>query len=195
MRRRHPLRGATAGWWPELLLALMLASVLTLTGCASPPRQLGEAPWTTGRMSLRVQALGEQPERSFSAPFELRGDSRQGELNIQSPLGTRLAAARWAPGSARLSTPQGEQDYTSLDELSRQALGEALPLTALPDWLAGRPWPQATHQVGHSGFEQLGWSIDLSRQAEGWIVARRDAPPAVLLRVKLDAAEAGGARS
>ena len=150
-------------------------------------------------MSLRVQAMGEQPERNFSAPFELRGDSRQGELNIQSPLGTRLVAAHWAPGRARLSTPQGEQDYTSLDELSRQALGEALPLAALPDWLAGRPWDRASHQAtqqaGNSGFDQLGWSIDLSRQAEGWIVARRDAPPTVLLRVKLDAVEAGGARS
>ena len=49
-------------------------------------------------MSLRVQPMGEQPERNFSAAFELRGDSRQGELNIQSPLGTRLVAAHLGPG-------------------------------------------------------------------------------------------------
>ena len=144
-------------------------------------------------MSLRVQAMGEQPERNFSAPFELRGDSRQGELNIQSPLGTRLVAAHWAPGRARLSTPQGEQDYTSLDALSRQALGEALPLAALPDWLAGRPWAQAAHRPAAAGFDQLGWTVDLSRQAEGWITARRESAPAVLLRVRLDAAPASGA--
>ncbi len=182
MSRRSALRYGLAS------LALWLAA------CASPPQRPGEPAWTTGRLSLRVQATADQAERSFSAAFELRGDSRQGELNIQSPLGTRLVSAQWAPTLARLLTPQGEQAYASLDELSRQALGESLPLAALPDWLAGRPWAQASHQPGAAGFDQLGWSVDLSRQREGWITARREAPTAVLLRVKLDAAEASGAQ-
>lgn len=168
------LRWALAG------LAMLLA------GCASPPRSAGEAAWTSGRLSLRVQAQADMPERSFSAAFELRGDSQQGELHIQSPLGTRLLAATWAPQQARLSTPQGTQDYADLDALSRQALGEALPLSALPDWLAGRPWPQAPHETGAGGFVQMGWWVDLSRRAEGWITARRESPPSIVLRVRLD---------
>lgn len=166
--------------------AALACAALVLAACASPPRQPGEAAWLTGRLSLQVQATAEQPSRSFGAGFELRGDDLQGQLNIQSPLGTRLATARWAPGVAVLQTPQGEQAFTSLDELSRQALGESLPLAALPDWLAGRPWSGAAHQASESGFDQLGWSIELGRRSEGWISARRIAPPTVLLRVKLD---------
>lgn len=173
----------------------LVSLVMGLAACASPPRLPGEAPWTAGRLSLRVQATAEQPERSISAAFELRGDGSQGELNIQSPLGTRLVAARWTPAGARLTSAQGEQDYTSLDALSREALGEALPLAALPDWLAARPWAQAAHRPAATGFDQLGWSVDLSRWAEGWITARRASAPAVLLRVKLEAAPEATPRS
>jgi outer membrane lipoprotein LolB len=172
----------------------LVGLVVVLAGCASQPRGGGEPAWTSGRLNLRVQALADQPERSFSAAFELRGDSRQGELNIQTPLGTRLVSATWAPERAQLITPQGTQDFTDLDDLSRQALGEALPLAALPAWLNGRPWPQAPHQTGAAGFVQMGWSVDLSRMAEGWVIARRDAPPSIVLRVKLDESPAAEAK-
>ncbi len=182
MNRATALRWALAG------LALLLA------GCASPPRAGGEPAWTSGRLSLRVQPHADQPERSVSATFELRGDSRQGELNIHSPLGTRLLAASWAPQQARLSTNQGTQAYADLDELSRHALGEALPLAALPDWLAGRPWPQAAHEISAAGFMQLGWWVDLGRRSEGWISARREAAPVIVLRVKLDEVTPGAGK-
>jgi hypothetical protein len=35
---------------------------------------------------------------------------------------------------------------------------------------------------------QLGWSVDLARHAEGSIVLQRARPPAVTVRVRLDAA-------
>jgi outer membrane lipoprotein LolB len=137
-------------------------------------------------MLLRVDATATRASQGMSAGFELRGNGHIGELRLLSPLGTRLAEARWAPGVAVLNTPQGETQFGSLDELSRQALGEALPLAALPDWLAGRPWPDAPSTPETQGFEQLGWRIDLARQADGWIEARRAAPPAVELRVRLE---------
>jgi outer membrane lipoprotein LolB len=59
-------------------------------------------------------------------------------------------------------------------------------LAALPDWLAGRPWSDAAHRLTETGFEQLGWQINLTRQSEGWIEARRAAAPEVLVRVRLD---------
>jgi hypothetical protein len=37
-----------------------------------------------------------------------------------------------------------------------------------------------------AGFRQLGWTVDLSRFDEARILARRDAPPAVTVQVKLD---------
>ncbi len=137
-------------------------------------------------MSLRIDASAAQPAQSVSAGFELQGDGEGGELRLNSPLGTRMATARWAHGLALLLTSEGERRFASLDDLARQALGEALPLAALPDWLAGRPWPGAPQQATPEGFEQLGWQVLLTRRGEGWIEARRSTPPAVLVRVKLD---------
>jgi outer membrane lipoprotein LolB len=159
---------------------------LVLAGCAGTPPAPGDAAWTTGRLSVRIDADGQRAAQSVSAAFELRGDGRGGELRLNSPLGTRVATARWAPGLALLDDGLGEQAYDSLAALSQQALGEALPLEALPDWLTGRPWPGAAHAIGPGGFEQLGWQVDLSRRAEGWIEMHRSSPPAVRVRVKLD---------
>ena len=167
--------------------ALLLAAAL-LSACATPPRDAEGPPWTSGRLSLRIEASPERLAQSLAVAFELRGDGRSGELRLNSPLGTQLASARWAPGLATLVTPDGDQEYASLDELSRQALGATLPLAALPDWLAGKPWPGAVHAVREGGFDQLGWQVVLSRLAEGWVEARRAAAPQVLVRVKLDAA-------
>lgn len=166
-----------------------MACMVGVAGCATPPAADGLGAWTAGRMAVRVDAARERPAQNLSAAFELRGNGSQGELRLMSPLGTLLLAARWQPGAVTLSSPEGEQRFDSLDELSRQALGEAVPLAALPDWLAGRPWPQAPHELQADGFAQLGWQVQTQRLAEGWISARRDAPPAVQLRVRLDRGE------
>jgi outer membrane lipoprotein LolB len=168
---------------------LPLLAAAVLAGCATPPPTADEGRWTSGRLSVRIDATAARAARSVSAAFELRGDGNGGELRLNSPLGTRMAAARWARGVAVLTTPDGEGRYDSLDDLARQALGETLPLAALPDWLAGRPWPAAPHRELGGGFEQLGWTVSLAHRAEGRIEARREAPPAVLVRVQLDGPE------
>jgi outer membrane lipoprotein LolB len=162
---------------------------LLLAACAGPPQTPDSSPWTSGRLSLRVEAHGELAAQSLNAAFDLQGDGNRGELRLATPLGTRLLTARWAPGRADLATPAGERSYGSLDELSRQALGESVPLAALPDWLAGRGWPGAPHRATDEGFEQLGWRVLLARRSEGWIEARRDAAPALVLKVRLEGAE------
>lgn len=164
----------------------LLAAAALLQACATTPPPAGGAPWTTGRLSLRADATAQQPAQSLSAAFELRGSGDAGELRLNSPLGTQLVAATWAPGQALLQTPEGERRFDSLEALSRQALGESLPLAALPDWLAARPWPAAAHTLNADGFEQLGWLVVTTRFAEGWVTAQRGTPPAVQLRVKLD---------
>lgn len=166
------------------LLALLWAALLA--ACATPPPAPGEPPWTSGRLSVRVAADANRAAQSLSVAFEMRGNGDSGELRLNSPLGTRVAQASWAPGVAVLVTTEGERRFDTLDELSRQALGEALPLAALPDWLGGRPWPAVAHRVNDSGFEQLGWQVLLARQSEGWIEARRETPPEVVVRVRLD---------
>ncbi|MCC6853029.1 MAG: outer membrane lipoprotein LolB [Rubrivivax sp.] len=161
-----------------------LAAAAALSACAGVPRDT--AGWISGRLGLSVAAQQAQPAQQFSAGFELSGDGASGELRLYTPVGTQIAAARWAPGRATLRRAEGERSFTDLDALALDALGEPVPLAALPDWLAGRAWSAAPSSANATGFEQLGWSVDLSARAQGRIVARRAAPPVVVLRVQLE---------
>lgn len=175
-------RGGGAGGLAALSLAL--------AACVAPaPRPAGstEAPPLTGRLWVKVEASASAPAQSMGAAFELAGDERQGQLVLLSPLGTRLADARWSPGEVSLRTADGLQPYASLQDLAREALGEDVPLPALTHWLAGRPWPAAPAQATAIGFDQLGWSVDLSRWTDlAQVEARRAAPPVVLVRARVD---------
>ena len=165
--------------WP------LWAAVL-LSACATTAPGPGEQPWTNGRISVRVEASALQVGRNLSAVFELRASNDDGELRLSTPLGNRLATLRWAPDKVSLLTYEGERRFANLDELSRQALGESLPLAALPDWIAGRPWPGAAHSTTDAGFAQLGWQVTLTRRTDGVIDMRRPGPPAVSIRVIVD---------
>ena len=163
--------------------AALLLAALASAGCASvPPASVGAL---TGRLSVRVE--GAAP-RHLSALFDLRGDATRGELALSTPIGTTLAQARWQPGEVRLATPDGERRFADLDALTREVLGESLPLAALFDWLRGRPWAGAPSRplAPASGFEQLGWQVDLARFADGVVDARRGQPPPVSVRARLD---------
>ena len=88
-----------------------------------------------------------------------------------------LAQARWSPGEVVLVDAAGrDARFADLDALTREVLGESVPVEAWFDWLRGRPWPGApsTPQAAAPAFEQLGWRVDLARFAEGWIAATRD---------------------
>lgn len=162
--------------------ALALAGLALLAACATKP----PADAVSGRLALKVDAGADTPARSLSSAFELRGDGERGELTLSSPLGTVVARARWAPGEATLATNEGERRFDDLDALARGALGEALPLRALPSWLRGRPWRGAASRDTAEGFEQLGWQVALTRYAEGQLDITRAAPPAVSLRARLE---------
>ncbi len=126
-----------------------------------------------GRLSLRV--LQPNPEQ-FSANFELHGSAETGELSILSPLGTTLAVARWTPHNAQLVQGQKVQDYASIQALTQQLTGAALPLQALLAWLDndGPPLP--------------GWQLTSESPASGRrVFAKREAPlPALQLTLLLD---------
>ena len=162
-------------------------ALAALAGCASLKTPHAEgAQVLTGRMSVRVES---DPVRALSAAFELSGNAREGAMALTSPLGNTLAQARWKPDDVVLETPGSQQRYPDLDTMAERALGERVPLAALFDWLRGRPWSGARSEAlsnGEPGFSQLGWSVGLARYAEGWVEARRDAPPAVTMRARLD---------
>jgi outer membrane lipoprotein LolB len=136
-------------------------------------------------LSVRVE---EAKPRSVTAAFELRGTARSGQLDLNSPLGNVMARASWTPEEVLLVTPDGSARFDDLDALGREVLGESLPMAALFDWLHGRPWPDAPSAPieGGRGFEQLGWKVDLAGFDAGSIVATRDAPPAVMVRARVE---------
>jgi outer membrane lipoprotein LolB len=142
-----------------------------------------------GRLSVNVEASDGAPARSLAAAFELQGNPRDGRLDLSTPLGSVLARARWSPSQVVLMTPKGETEFADLDALTREALGESLPLAALFDWLRGRPWPGAPSLAlsgSAAGFDQLGWTVNLARFDEAVVTARRASPPPVTVRIKLD---------
>ena len=160
-----------------LLLHSFIFATILIAGCARPVsgkalNSLKTEFWT-GRVSLNVKS---EPEQSFSAGFELKGRPERGELTLISPLGNVLGVLRWSPGEAELdSGNRNVQRFDSVDALMAQATGAAVPLGALFAWLQG------------DNATASGWSADLSRQAEGRILATRMQPmPRADLRVVLD---------
>jgi len=111
----------------------------------------------------------------MNASFSLRGDAKNGELDLYSPLGTTLGALQWTPHVVQLSDGGKHQYFSSLAELTEKTMGAVLPIDALFGWLQGRD-VQAT-----------GWQADLSAVSQGAVTAHRTSPaPEVTLRIKLD---------
>lgn len=152
-----------------------LAATILLAACAVPTRVSGtmdtENTWR-GRLHVQVQG---NPPQSLSAAFELRGDAQNGSLSLTSPLGTTLAEAQWSPQDALWRTPGETRHFATMEQMSTQLAGTALPLAALFDWLQGRPTPAN------------GWEADLADLPQGRIRAQRLAPaPTAQLRIVLE---------
>ena len=165
---------------------IALAAALLTAGCASLAPPPAPQDLIAGRLALQVAATATDPPRQLGGSFELRGDALRGQLDLVSPLGLTLAQARWEPGRVEMSDGGEPRVFATLEDFAAEAFGEPLPLAALFDWLRGRPWPGAPFAATAEGFEQLGWQVDTGRLAEGWLAARRSAPPAVTLRVRLE---------
>lgn len=155
----------------SLRAAGLTGALLLLSACASPPPATPRAaiPVWSGRFALTIH---NDPVENWSAGFELTGSADEGELRIQSPLGQQLARLRWSSAVAELQQGDRITQRPSLNALSAELAGGAVPVAALFDWLRGRPAPFS------------GWEADLSRHAEGRIVARRQQPlPTAELRL------------
>ncbi len=150
--------------------------ITLMTGCAQLPRtgsSRSKDDFWSGRLSLRIQS---EPPQSLSAAFELKGTAEEGELRLSTPLGTTLLTARWSPFQALLEAENQTRRFPDIETLLHQATGANMPISALFDWLEGRP------------SEAKGWSADLSQHADGRITAhRREPAPAAQLRIVLDA--------
>jgi outer membrane lipoprotein LolB len=169
-----------------------LVAALAMSACAVVPQStdVSNGEVLSGRLTVKIDGTDGASPRSVSAAFDLQGNPQAGRLNLSTPLGSVMAQARWNPSAVVLITPQGERSFMDLDGLTREVLGESLPVAALFDWLRGRPWPgapsTATLAPTEPGFEQLGWVVSLAHFDEAWIAARRERAPVVTVRAKVD---------
>jgi len=148
---------------------LLWLAVCLLSACATPRANApGQASWS-GRLALQVDST---PPQSFTAGFDLHGSPQAGELQLTSPLGNTLATVLWAPDRAELRQGSQVTHRATLDELTAELSGTALPVVALFAWLRGQ------------AQDASGWQADLSRHAEGRVTARRTQPaPSAELRI------------
>lgn len=192
--------------WPRRLGLLTLASALSACShLAAVPHRLADAPGITasgtdeaaprlalqGQLSIKLLAWQDLPAKGLSLGFFFSGHTDQGLLDLMTPLGTLMAQVGWHADEAWVVSQEGRQTYADLDELSRQTLGEALPLRSLVHWMQGQPDPtQPSTTDDQAGvFEQAGWRIDTRELAEQRIQATRKASAqqrAIHIKVYLD---------
>lgn len=158
------MRAQWVAWAGRPLALLAAASALSglLTACATPQApataQSANALALVGRLSLVSGPADAQ--KALYGGFRLVLQGQTGRFDVFSPLGQMLARAQWSPGQATLDDGRQSQLYPSFQDMTRAALGVALPQAALQDWVRGHPaadLPAQGRQDG--GFEQLGWAV------------------------------------
>lgn len=160
-------------WLASFLFSFFIASCASHKS-AGDINGLNIEAWS-GRISVRTTGAGFQTPQQFSAGFVLTGSATKGELSLDTPLGTTLAKARWAPGMAELTQGGNTQAYASIDDMTTALTGEPLPLAALFQWLQGE------------ASAVNGWTPNLTQHAQGRISATRQQPSGdTLIRVVLD---------
>ena len=111
--------------------------------------------------------LASSEGRAFSASFRWRHAAADNEIWLMTPVGQTLAYIAADAGGATLTTAD-QQEYraSSVEGLTRQALGWPLPLAQLQHWIRGSTVPgSAVAAVTRdaldrlSSLEQEGWNI------------------------------------
>jgi outer membrane lipoprotein LolB len=144
------------------LTTLLLAAAL-LGACAAiaPPHAVREGEFAVvGRVAVRYG------DEAASGRVTWRHTDADDDLVISSPLGQGIAEITRRDGVYTLVTSD-RQSFSATDpeRLTEQALGYALPLAGLPDWLRGRAQPGVPAQTRHDGHQlaelrQQGWTIE-----------------------------------
>ena len=147
----------------------LLALLLTLAGCASiepttvtpaPPLELASAWSLQGRISVKAG------DEALSGQLQWRHQGQQDVLMLASPLGQGLARIERSPAGVVLELPdEAPRRAPTVEVLTADALGYALPVGGLVYWIQGRADPAAPFELSLDDFgrpahiSQDGWSI------------------------------------
>ena len=141
---------------------LLAAATCIAAACTTLPRTTvapdGFA--LAGRVAVR------NGDEAASARVDWRHASAADDLLVSTPLGAGIAEITRRENVYTLVTAQGERfSANDPERLTEQALGWALPLAGLPDWVQGRPQPGVPAETRYDGdrlaeLRQLGWTIE-----------------------------------
>lgn len=141
------------------------AVTLLCAGCAV--FTAGEGLPSAAPFDILGRVLASNDGRAFSAGFRWRHAAAENEIWLMSPTGTTLAhIVADAEGATLTAADQQEYRASSVESLTRRALGWPLPLAQLQHWIRGAAVPGAVAAIvvrDGSGrpslLEQEGWSI------------------------------------
>lgn len=139
-----------------------LAAVLTVAACAA----LGPAP-TSPPFDILGRVLVSHEGRAFSSGLRWQHRPAQDEIMLLTPVGQALAhIVHGAEGATLTAADQRRYHATSVESLTRQALGWELPLARLTYWVRGEAAPGSAPTVLERDdsarvvrLEQDGWRI------------------------------------
>lgn len=156
------MRSGATGWLAPVAVALAAASCLPGCASVSPALAPSETFAIVGRVAVRYG------DDAASGRVTWRHGEATDDLLFSSPLGQGIAEITRRDGVYTLVTAN-DQRFTAADpeRLTEQALGWALPLGGLPDWVQGRPQPGVSAEPRYDGgrlaeLRQLGWTIEYS---------------------------------
>jgi outer membrane lipoprotein LolB len=183
------------------LAAVTLATLIG--GCGSLPTADPTMTIYTGRFSATIRRDGSQ--EGTSGRFTLAAGGGRTLLDLASPLGNTLARVEADARGATLTAPRGDGTLatwqgTSADALAESVLGYRLPVSGLPEWIAGRaaadrPGLRLPNDGPAQRIEQDGWIIVVDQWFDPSGLPRRltldrdtvsDATLALRLRLVLD---------
>ena len=152
----------------------MLAAAL-LAACATVPL----APRNPQPFDLLGRVLVTYSGGAVTANLRWDHAAQQDEIWLMTPTGQTLAHIVDSPAGAVLTrADQQRYEAGSVEALTQQALGWALPLALLQDWVRGVAAPgtrAATCRrtaIDPTAFTQNGWRVALTYHTEGEFAGR-----------------------
>jgi outer membrane lipoprotein LolB len=154
--------------------AAIVAAVLG--GCAA----VTLAPRDSQPFDLLGRILVTYSGGALTANLRWLHDSSEDQIWLMTPTGQTLAYIVDSPQGATLTrADQREYRASSVEALTRQALGWPLPLSFLQYWVQGRPAPGAAANAVEReadgrfvAFTQNGWHVAITYYSEGEFKAR-----------------------
>lgn len=186
-----------------------LALMTLMAGCATPPAQ-DVSERTKGQWAAQQDALAAQdtwsltgkvglrmPEQTTSASLDWQQQPEDFKLMVSGPFGAGRSVLEKQDGSFSLTTGEGHFEADSPEALMTEQLGWSLPVSAMPDWIRGRPSPATPYRIDFdaSGFpdtlRQNGWELNYRdwTQAHDFWLPRRLVMQAGDVRVTLIASQ------